>query len=79
MEKIEQWSENSPIEWWNDGRKKLNKIIRKYNKWVDNKYGSKKLLNKIDIHLEKEYCNSDGGSGWKEELIKMKNNVKYHI
>lgn len=34
-----------------------------------------KLLRKIEEHLQKHYCNQDGGSGYKEELLNMKTNV----
>ena len=47
---IEEWDENTPIDWWNAGRKKLNKVIKKYNKWQRRgfKYHKgKKLQNKL--------------------------------
>jgi hypothetical protein len=85
MEKIDEWNENVNITWWKENvnitwwkesRTKLNKIIRKYNKWVefhsDNKIKTAKLLAKINKHLEMSYCNTDGGSGYKEELEKIK-------
>ncbi len=80
MEKIEEWNERVGIDWWKEGRIQLNKVIRKYNKWVDkhteNKVKTAKLLYKIDEHLEMHYCNQSGGSGWKEELLNMKSVVK---
>ena len=76
MEKIEEWNENESITWWREARIKLNKVIRKYNKWVDlhseNKDKTVKLLSKINKHLQMHYCNQDGGSGYKDELQKMK-------
>jgi hypothetical protein len=80
MEKIEEWDENVNIDWWKESRIKLNKVIRKYNKWVDrhseDKIKTDKLLVKIDKHLEKHYCNQDGGSGYKEALNEMKEIVE---
>lgn len=76
MEKIKEWDENVEIEWWKEGRIKLNKVIRKYNKWVkkytDDDIKTSKLLKKINKHLKKDYCNKDGGSGWKDELLRIK-------
>jgi len=80
MEKIEEWNENTNISWWKEGRTKLNKVIRKYNKWIDkyldNNLKTVKLFNKINKNLEMHYCNQDGGSGWKDELLKMKSVVE---
>jgi len=80
MEKINEWDENVGISWWKEGRTKLNKVIRKYNKWVEfhskNEIKTAKLLTKINKHLKMDYCNQDGGSGYKEELETMKSNVK---
>ena len=63
-----------------DGCTQLNKVIRKYNKWIDkhsdNRVKTSKLLDKIDRHLEMHYCNQRGGSGWKEELLYMKNVIE---
>ena len=80
MEEIKEWDENVDISWWKVGRTKLNKVIRKYNKWVrkhtEDEVKTTKLLVKIEKHLKKDYCNNDGGSAYKEELLKMKENVK---
>lgn len=80
MEKIEEWDERVGIDWWKEGRTQLNKVIRKYNKWIDkhieNRAKTAKLLDKIDEHLEMYYCNQSGGSAWKDELLNMKNVVE---
>jgi hypothetical protein len=80
MEKLLEWNENVGISWWKEGRVKLNKVIRKYNKWIDlfqdDKVKTAKLLVKINEHLQMHYSNQDGGSGYKEELMKMKQNVE---
>ena len=80
MEKVTEWREDVSIDWWKEGRTQLNKVIRKYNKWIekhqDNKIKTIKLLNRINEDLEKHYCNQSGGSGWKDELLEMKYNVE---
>ena len=80
MEKIEEWNECVDIDWWREGRTQLNKVIRKYNKWIDkhteNNVKTYKLLNKIDEHLEMRYSNQNGGSEWKDVLLKMKSVVE---
>lgn len=80
MKKLVEWDENVGISWWKEGRTKLNKVIRKYNKWIDlhqeNKDKTTKLLIKINEHLQMPYSNQDGDSGYKEELTKMKENVE---
>lgn len=80
-ETIEEWNENVGVGWWKEGRKKLNKVIRKYNHWVvcdtDNNVKTTILLVKIYKNLKMSYCNQDGGSGWYEELDKMKTTVEY--
>ncbi len=80
MVEIEEWDENVGISWWKESRMQLNKVIRKYNKWVNNHTGDEvktaKLLTKIDKHLKMYYCNQDGGSGYKEELMKIRDIVK---
>lgn len=75
LEKIDEWDENVNISWWKEGRIKLNKVIRKYNDWIDNPTDLVKtcaLLEKINKHLRMHYCNQDGGDGYQEELLKMK-------
>lgn len=80
MEILDEWDENVGIIWWKEARIKLNKIIRNYNNWVENhsenKVKTAKLLSKIDNHLQMKYCNQDGGSGYKNELLKIKNIVE---
>ena len=80
MEKLVEWDENTGISWWNEGRTNLNKVIRKYNKWIDSfqkdRVKTAKLIVKIEEHLQMHYSNQDGGSGYREELIKMLQNVE---
>ncbi|MFT6125822.1 MAG: hypothetical protein ACJAVA_000264 [Flavobacteriaceae bacterium] len=83
MEKLEEWNENTGITWWTEARKKLNKIIRKYNKWIVNDTmdikRTSKLLTKINLDLCKDYSNQDGGSGYKKELAGMHYNVRLQL
>jgi len=80
MNKINEWNENISINWWKESRTQLNKVIRKYNKWIDkhtnDKVKTAKLLTKIEKHLKMDYCNQDGGSGYKEELLNIQNIIK---
>lgn len=79
MEMIREWDENVSISSWKEGREKINKVIRKYNKWVcnylDDRDQTFKLLNKINKHLMKPYSNSGQGTSWREELLLMKSNA----
>lgn len=83
MEIIQEWNENTGISWWKKSRMKLNKVIRKFNHWVKNDSADKlktvKLLTKIEKHLEMKYCNQDGGSGYKDELLKMKTQIESEL
>lgn len=83
MDKRDEWNENICIDWWKEGRKKLNKVIRKYNDWIDEGTDSltktAKLLEKIKKNLKMDYCNHDGGSGYWEELNDMKIVVKERL
>lgn len=80
INKIEEWDENVDIDWWKESRIQLNKVIREYNKWVDiytdDKVKTAKLLTKIEKHLEMDYCNQNGGSGYKKELLNIKTIVE---
>lgn len=75
MEKLKLWYENSPISWQKESRKKLNKVIKKYNYWITNNSSSikktAKLLVRIKKDLKSHYANQDGGSGYKEDLEVM--------
>ena len=81
-EKFDEWNENTGINWWKEGRIALNKVIRKYNTWVDNHLEDDektlKLLKKINKNLTMHYCNQDGGYSRKSELLKMQSIVKGH-
>ena len=83
MERLEEWNENTGIKWWAEARKKLNKVIRKYNKWIVNDTmdieRTSKLLTKINRELGKDYINQDGGSGYKKELAGMHHNVRLQL
>jgi hypothetical protein len=79
---LEEWSETTGINWWNEGRKKLNKIIRKFNKWQRvhdfDPEKSRKLLSRIE-EGKQTIGAKDGGSGYLEELEKMESFVNQNI
>lgn len=71
---FEEWSENTPISWWNDGRRQLNTVVRMVNEWSlagRPPEGSSLILRHIDMGLQ-TFAAQDGGSGWAAELEKMK-------
>ena len=75
---IEEWPTNTRIAWWNDCRKKLNKVIRKYNKWqlkrdFDVAYGTELLA--LVRHGKNTIGSRDGGGGYKEELVRMEMHI----
>lgn len=73
-----EWSEETPIGWWREGRKKLNVIIRMVNDWtLDGKpVGEKeKILRYIDMGIQ-TFGAKDGGSAWRDELLAMQDYVK---
>ena len=71
MEKIEEWK--ASVGRWKEGRVKLNKVIRRYNKWVDTGEKAEKLLRVINKNLDMPYCNQS--NCWREELMGMKENI----
>jgi len=79
---IDYWDENTEIGWWDDCRKRLNKVIRRFNKWqvekgFDNQYGYKVLRH---IEAEKQGIGArDGGSGYLEVLEEMEQFVKDNL
>lgn len=83
MNKKDEWYENTSISWWRESRKKLNKVIRKYNTWIDEGADSltktAKLLEKIKKNLKMDYCNQEGGNNYWEELNDMKIVVKERL
>lgn len=77
---VQEWPEDSPIEWWNAGRKQLNIVIRAFNQWqIDGfeKDEVKKLRAQI-IHGMQTFATRDGGN-WMAELQGMLDFVEpYH-
>jgi len=77
---VEEWATDTEIDWWNDCRKKMNKVIRKYNKWqmkkdFDAAYGTKLLV--LVRHGKDTIGSRDGGSGYLEELDKMERHILF--
>ena len=79
---IKKWNEDSPIEWWNECRIELNKIIDVYNKWqMEDDFDedkSKLVLAKIE-YGKQTIGVRDGGSGYLEQLEEMEDFVKNNI
>jgi len=77
---VEEWATNTPIDWWNDCRKKLNKVIRRYNKWQTKKdfdagYGIKLLA--LIRHGQDTIGSRDGGSGYRSLLDNMEKHILF--
>ena len=71
---FDEWPEDSPISWWNEGRKKLNEIVRLVNRWTLNgqpRWRRDQVVRHIDMGLQ-TFAARDGGSGWAEALHEMK-------
>lgn len=78
---VEEWATNTPIDWWNAGRAKLNPIIQTYNKWQIDGFcpeAAVKLRAQI-ICGQQTFASRDGGSGWHDELSGMLAFVEQHI
>ena len=79
---VDYWDEATKIGWWNKGRKRLNKVIRKFNKWQTDKafdytYGCKVLRH---IEAEKQGIGArDGGSDYFKLLDEMERFVKDNL
>jgi hypothetical protein len=69
-----EWPENTPIDWWNQGRRQLNQIIRLVNQWSlagCPRDATPELLRHIDLGLQ-TFAGEDGGNGWAETLREMR-------
>ena len=76
---FDEWDENSPIGWWNDGRKKTNVIIRLVNEWTlgGSPDGERvRLLRRIEMGLQTFADEHTGGSGWRRDLLEMRDYVR---
>ena len=72
---VEEWDTNSTIKWWNEGRTKLNVIIKAYNQWQTDGFNVEegiRLRTQIIQGLQ-GFTQEDGGSGskWGKELRGM--------
>ncbi len=75
----EKWKEDTPIKWWNENRKELNRIIEIYNKWqIDDNFNSdKSKIVLSNIQYGKQTIGSlEGGSGYLEELEDMEEFIR---
>lgn len=71
---LEKWDENTEINWWNECRKKQNKIIDIFNEWQLNGFVEKDAMYVYASieHGRQTHGSRDGGSGYLKELDKMK-------
>ena len=68
---FDEWSESSPVGWWNEGRKKLNVIVRKVNeRTLDgcSLLDAPCLLRVIDMGMQTDEF---GKNGWGVNLEMM--------
>lgn len=73
----DEWSECSPIKWWNEGRAKLNIVIRLVNEWtIDGRPENEapKLLRRIEMGLE-TFAGPECGASWDDVLVEMQDYV----
>ena len=69
----EKWNIDTPIEWWNECRTELNKIIDVYNQWQLDGFKEEEkqhLVANITFGMQ-TIGQRDGGSGYLETLEKM--------
>ena len=70
---VDEWDEETNIDWWKAGRVKLNKIIRPYNQWqiegFDQETGER-LRAQILCGIQ-TFAQRDGGGEWLKELEGM--------
>lgn len=75
---FEKRNEDTDIDWWRESRKKLNKIIKRFNKWQTkhnfNRQKSEILLARIELSIN-TIGKQDGGAFYLEELEKMRDHV----
>jgi hypothetical protein len=74
----DEWSERSPISWWNEGRAKLNVIIRLVNEWtLDGRPESEspRILRRIEMGLQ-TFAGPDCGASWGDVLVEMRDYVR---
>lgn len=70
---VDNWPEDSPIAWQNDGRRRLNQIIDSYNLWLLHGRpveAMPALLRAIEFGRQ-TIGRRDGGSEWLRELDGM--------
>ena len=70
---IEEWDTDSPISWWNEGRTKLNAIIKPYNQWQIDGFDPQEAstVRALIIQGLQTFANRDGGSKWAKTLQMM--------
>ena len=79
---IKEWPADTAIGWWNEGRAKLNEIIKRYNQWQIDGFSVEEtsklratIIQGLQTFAERS---DDGGSGWATELRGMLKFVNEH-
>ncbi len=74
-----EWDENTESEWWNTGRKQLNQIIRKYNRWQINgcDQNERSRLSRLIEYGLQTFAARDGGQNWAVVLRRMQEFVMF--
>jgi len=75
---FQKWDEHTDVPWWNTGRAQLNAVIARVNDWtLDDcpRDAAGKLLRYIDMGML-TFAAIDGGSGWREVLVEMREYVE---
>jgi len=70
---VEEWPTDTDIPWWNEGRAKLNEIIKPYNQWQIDGFDAEqgiRLRAQIICGMQ-TFATRDGGGGWLDELRGM--------
>jgi hypothetical protein len=74
---FDEWPENTPIQWWNEGRQKLNRVIRIVNRWtLDGRPSERRdrILRHVDMG-EQVLAGTGADGDWLEVLADMKRYV----
>lgn len=76
---FEEWDENTEITWWNEGRKRLNTVIKMVNTWqLEHDFDHAEGL-KVQAFVDlgkRSWAAQDGGEVWLEVLTEIEQFVR---
>jgi len=75
---FDRWPTDTGINWWDEGRKELNKAISLVNDWTLSgcpEEDADKILKHLDMGLQ-TFGVQDGGESWADELRKMQQYIQ---